>query len=176
MNDKPMKNPHKALIALGSNLGDSEGIIQQAFQALECLTQGAISRSSLWKTEPVDCPEGSPSFVNAAMSFEVSSDTIPEDFLRKLLAIESVMGRKRSGVINEPRVIDIDLICLGSIRMDSPFLTLPHPRAHLRSFVLAPLAEIEPDFSFPGFDATASELLKDLPSEEGCVSSMKTQP
>ena len=81
-----MKNPHKALIALGSNLGDSEGIIQEAFQALEGLTQDTTSRSSLWKTEPVDCPEGSPSFVNAAMSFEVSSDTIPEDFLRKLLA------------------------------------------------------------------------------------------
>ena len=171
-----MKNPHKALIALGSNLGDSEGIIQEAFLALEGLTQGNTSRSSLWKTEPVDCPEGSPCFVNAAMSFEVSSDTIPEDFLRKLLAIESVLGRKRSGVINEPRVIDIDLICLGSIRMDSPFLTLPHPRAHLRSFVLAPLAEIEPDFSFPGFHATATELLKDLPPEEGCVSSRKTQP
>jgi len=171
-----MKKPHKALIALGSNLGDSAGIIQQAFLALEGLTQGATSRSSLWKTEPLDCPEGSPCFVNAAMSFEVSSDIVPEDFLRKLLAIESDLGRKRSGVINEPRVIDIDLICLGTIMMDSPFLTLPHPRAHLRSFVLAPLAEIEPDFCFPGFHATATELLKDLPSEEWCVPSIKTEP
>ena len=110
------------------------------------------------------------------MSFEVPTDTRPEDFLRKLLAIESDLGRERSGVINEPRVIDIDLICLGSIRMDSPFLTLPHPRAHTRPFVLAPLAEIEPDFSFPGFHATATELLKDLPSEERCVPYTKTQP
>jgi 2-amino-4-hydroxy-6-hydroxymethyldihydropteridine diphosphokinase len=164
-----MNSPHKALIALGSNLGDSGGILQHAFKALEQLTQCSISRSSFWKTKPVDCPEGSPCFLNAATSFEVASDIQPEDFLKQLLEIESELGRRRSGIINEPRIIDIDLICLGSIEVNSPLLTLPHPRAHLREFVLAPLNEIEPDFLFPGLHKTTNELLKDLKLETGCI-------
>lgn len=164
-----MKIQHTALVALGSNLGSSKEIIHQAFEALEQVAQGTVKKSSLWQTAPIQCPAGSPCFINAAMSIDVPKDINPNDFLKTLLKIESNLGRKRSGVINEPRFIDIDLICLGNIRIKSKSLTLPHPRAHIRSFVLAPLAEIAPGFKFPGLNKTTQELLSELSLEEECT-------
>ncbi|MBT5925687.1 MAG: 2-amino-4-hydroxy-6-hydroxymethyldihydropteridine diphosphokinase [Verrucomicrobia bacterium] len=164
-----MDGQHKTLIALGSNLGNSSATIRQAFVALEDLSQTPISKSSLWKSDPVDCPPGAPCYINAAVSFSISRKVQAEVFLRQLLKIERMLGRRRSGLSNESRVIDIDLICLGSLTQQSSVLSLPHPRAHLRQFVLAPLNEIEPDFIFPGLKKSTRALLENLPSSEACV-------
>ena len=86
--------------------------------------------------------------------------------LAQLQSLEKEMGRAPRRILNEPRVIDLDLIAFGSQTMVAPDLVLPHPRAHLRRFVLQPLSEIAPDYIFPGQDKTVSELLRRLDSSE----------
>jgi len=151
------------LIAIGANLGNPQEKVREAIQKLCDLSLNKPKHSSLWQTAPVHCPEGSPSYINAAVSITVKEGTLPESFFERLLELEASLGRTRSGIMNEARVIDLDLICFGSIIRREKYLTLPHPRAHLRSFVLAPLAEIEPDFIFPGLENTVTELLESLP-------------
>jgi len=98
--------------------------------------------SSLHETEPADAPPGSPWFLNAVL---LGYTTLaPLALLDALLSIERRLGRRRTGVRNEPRVIDIDLIAYGATLMRTPRLTLPHPRAHKREFVLAPWREVSP--------------------------------
>ena len=152
------------LIAIGANLGSPEKKVREAIQKLCALSCNDPKQSSLWRTAPVHCPDGSPSYINAAVSITVKEDTEPESFLENLLELEAKLGRTRSGIVNEARVIDLDLICFGPTILHKNKLTLPHPRAHLRSFVLAPLAEIEPDFIFPGLEKTVKQLLESLPS------------
>lgn len=151
-----------ALIALGSNLGDSVEYLHAAFQELALLSEKPIQRSSLWRTEPVDCPPGSPPFVNAAAALVPRPGESPETLLAKLQALERKFGRLPKKVLNEARPLDLDLIAFGGERRGSPELTLPHPRAHQRRFVLEPLAEIAPHFVLPGFARTISELLGEL--------------
>ena len=107
----------------------------------------------------MDCPEGAPSFVNAAMALHANSDLDPESLLHTLLSIEAKLGRKRSGIANEPRPMDMDLIACGPHQRESTLLTLPHPRFHLRPFVLAPLSEVAPDWILPGQEKTIETLL-----------------
>lgn len=96
--------------------------------------------SSIHETAAVDAPPGSPPFLNLVLvGF---SALCPSSLLAALLAIEALLGRRRRGVRNEPRIIDIDLIVHGATRMRTPSLTLPHPRAHEREFVMAPLREV----------------------------------
>ena len=95
--------------------------------------------SSIHETAPVDAPSGSPPFLNMAVVGYTTLDA--STFLRALHAIEHRMGRIRRRVRNEPRIIDLDLILFGAYRVRSAALTIPHPRAHLRPFVLDPLAE-----------------------------------
>ena len=152
------------LISIGANLGNPEEKVRQAIQELCALSHRDPQYSSLWRTAPVQCPDGSPNYINAAVSITVQEDIQPESFFERLLELEAKLGRTRSGVVNEARVIDLDLICFGRVIRHDEKLTLPHPRAHLRSFVLAPLAEIEPDFLFPGLEKTVEQLLESLPS------------
>ncbi|MEI6566704.1 MAG: 2-amino-4-hydroxy-6-hydroxymethyldihydropteridine diphosphokinase [Verrucomicrobiota bacterium] len=148
-----------AVVALGSNLGDGPSIIRQAQERLKGLSQGEILASSLWISSPVDCPPESPLFVNAAVAFTSLPQETPEALLRKLQQIEREFGRISKKVHNEPRPLDLDLVAFGrEIRSKGP-LVLPHPRAHLRRFVLAPLAEILPEWRLPGFESSISELL-----------------
>lgn len=156
-NPKP-ETPRLVVIALGSNLGDSAATLQAAMAALEPLAAGPLLRSSLRRTAPVDCPPGSPDFLNAVVAFKPAADETPESLLEKLHAIEARFGRKRSGIVNEARSLDLDLIAFGEERRNAAELKLPHPRATQRSFVLAPLAEILPDFKAPGWPARAGEL------------------
>lgn len=155
-----------AVIALGSNLGDCATTVQSAMAALERLAASPLLRSSLWRSTPVDCPPGAPDFINAVVVFEPIPGETPESLLEKLRAIERQYGRKRSGVANEARSLDLDLIAFGDERRDTPQLTLPHPRATSRTFVLAPLAEILPDFQAPGWPATAADLLGQLATRD----------
>ncbi len=155
-----------AIIALGSNLGDSAQIIRAAFHRLQQFSAEQLQSSSLWQTAPIDCPPGSPPFVNAVAVFVPRENETPETLLEKLQAIEIEFGRAPKLVLNEPRSLDLDLIAFGNEARATSQLTLPHPRAHLRHFVLAPLAEIAPDIILPGQTQTAATLLAALPGEE----------
>ena len=155
-----------AIIALGSNLGDSRGIILDAMARLETLSDKPILKSSLWETVPVDCPPGSPKFVNAVMGLFPPENETPPGLLRKLRKLERKFGRQPKKILNEARPLDLDLIAFGNETLKSPELILPHPRAHLRRFVLQPLSEIAPDFVLPGQVRTVAELLAGLPPDE----------
>src|SRR5580698_4272013 len=132
-------------VSLGSNLGDSRKIILDAMARLQKLSSRPILKSSLWRTSPVDCPPGSPEFINAVVGFVSKRTETPESLLKKLQKLEKEFGRPPKKVLNEPRRLDLDIITFGDELRDTPKLTLPHPRAHLRRFVLEPLLEIAPD-------------------------------
>jgi 2-amino-4-hydroxy-6-hydroxymethyldihydropteridine diphosphokinase len=151
-----------AYVALGVNLGDTAGTLRLAATEIADWSPARMLGSSLWRTEPVDCPPGSPPFLNAALGLWPTSGTTPESLLDDLLALEARLGRTRSGLVNAPRVIDLDLIAFGDETRNTSELTLPHPRAHERAFVLAPLAEIAPGLVLPGQQKTVAELLATL--------------
>ncbi len=153
-------------IALGSNLGDPVANVRAAMDRLESLSATPLHRSSLWRSTPVDCPPGSPLFVNAVVGVRPLAGETPETLLARLQALEREFGRQPKTVLNEPRPLDLDLLAFGSEVRASPELTLPHPRTHLRRFVLAPLAEIAADIVLPGWSATAAGLLGALRTEE----------
>jgi len=153
-----------AYIALGSNLGDSREALERAIQKLEEL--GLVSRSSFWRTTPVDCPPGSGAFINAVVALKPRENETPEGLLRKLQTLEKEFGRTPKKVMNEARPLDLDLIVFGGETRNTPELILPHPRAHLRRFVLEPLNEIAPSLIFPGQTKTVRELLANLRTDE----------
>jgi 2-amino-4-hydroxy-6-hydroxymethyldihydropteridine diphosphokinase len=155
-----------AFIALGSNLGDSPRVLRAAMNRLQSLSAAPLLRSSLWRTAPVDCPPGSPDFLNAVISLVPHEGETPETLLEKLRALEREFGRPPKTVLNEPRPLDLDLIAFGGELRATPELTLPHPRAHLRRFVLAPLAEIAAALVLPGHRASVRDLLAALPQTE----------
>ena len=155
-----------ALVALGSNLGDSISLIRAALNRLQDLSLEPIGRSSLWQTAPVDCPPGSPLFTNAAAALTVREGETPESLLLKLQDLEKEFGRRPKQVMNEPRPLDLDLIAFGAEVRQMPELILPHPRAHLRRFVLQPLSEVAPNLVLPGQDRSIAELLRGLPPGE----------
>lgn len=156
-------NERIAFVALGSNLGNSPQIVLGAMAKLQELTDKPLLRSSLWETAPVDCPPGTPAFINAVVGIVVRHSETPESLLSKLQQIEHEFGRSRTGTKNEPRTLDLDLIAFGAETRCTPGLILPHPRAHVRRFVLEPLAEIAPGLVLPGQTRTVTELLEALP-------------
>lgn len=127
------------LVALGSNLGDRAWYLRRAIHELRRVID-VVRVSSFIETEPVDSPRGSPRYLNAVAAGFTSLD--PQPLLDELLAIESRLGRRRGAVRNAPRVIDLDLIVHGAHRVRTQTLTLPHPRAREREFVMAPLREL----------------------------------
>lgn len=155
-----------AIVALGSNLGDSRRIVLDAMAQLQNLSDQPILKSSLWQTSPVNCPPGSPNFVNAVVGLVPRAGETPESLLQKLRTLENEVGHRPRKVLNEPRPLDLDLIAFGAETRNSPELTLPHPRAHERRFVLQPLNEIAPDLILSGQGKTISQLLAELPVGE----------
>jgi 2-amino-4-hydroxy-6-hydroxymethyldihydropteridine diphosphokinase len=125
---------------------------------LQEFSDAPVIRSSLYETDPVDCPPGSPKFVNAVVALVPRADETPEALLGKLQSLEREFGRQAKRVHNEARLLDLDLIAFGSEIRNTPELILPHPRAHLRRFVLEPLAEIAPMFILPGQTRRVMEL------------------
>jgi 2-amino-4-hydroxy-6-hydroxymethyldihydropteridine diphosphokinase len=151
-----------AYIGLGANLGDRMTTLQMAIQRLQTL--GSIERvSSLYETEPVGYLE-QPPFLNAVVALDTA--LTPAELVSALLSIERDLGRLRS-FPNAPRTLDLDLLTVDNIILDTPELTLPHPRLHERAFVLVPLAEIAPELVLPGSEMTMPELLQTLPDPGG---------
>lgn len=144
-----------AYVALGANLGDPAATVCAAFGALANLPHSRILRtSSLYRTAPVGITE-QPEFVNAVAALE--TQLAPDRLLDALLAVEQRFGRIR-GEKNGPRTIDLDLLLYNDLELRMLQLTVPHPRLHLRAFVLYPLAEIAPDLRLPGRGTVAAWL------------------
>jgi 2-amino-4-hydroxy-6-hydroxymethyldihydropteridine diphosphokinase len=156
-----------AFVALGSNLGNSRRTVQAAIDRLGEFSRTPLFVSSLWQTTPVDCPPDSPSFINAVVAFLPQIGETTESLLEKLQQLEKEFGRQPKKVLNEARPLDLDLIAFRKEARNSPRLTVPHPRAHERQFVLQPLNEIAPELVLPGQSKTVSELLASLPPDEG---------
>ena len=157
-----------AYVALGANLptpaGDARHTLTLAFEQLARLPNTTVTaRSSLYQTAPVDAD--GPDFINAAAALDTALD--PPSLLAALLAIEHLHGRTRTATAAEcaaphaARTLDLDLLMHGDAVIDTPFLTLPHPRMHQRAFVLAPLAQIASQLIIPGH-GRVSECLKRL--------------
>jgi len=155
-----------AYVALGSNQGDSRQLIIHAMERLQQLAAAPVLKSSLWQTTPVDCPPNSPAFLNAAVGLLPVAGETPESLLAKLQSLEKEFGRQPKQVLNEARPLDLDLIAFGTDTCTRPELTLPHPRAHERRFVLQPLAEIAPELVLPRQSQSVLDLLVGLPPGE----------
>jgi 2-amino-4-hydroxy-6-hydroxymethyldihydropteridine diphosphokinase len=155
-----------AFIALGSNLGDPRQTVARAMDRLQELSDFPLIRSSFWQSTPVDCPPGSPRFINAVVGLQPRASATPENMLDQLQWLEQEFGRRPKTVLNEPRPLDLDLIAFRQETRASDRLTLPHPRAHLRRFVLQPLNEIAAELVLCGQVLSVRQLLGTLDSSE----------
>jgi len=156
----------RAGIALGSNLGDRMALLRAAATLLrESAVHGeAFLEAPVYRTDPLDCPPGSPEFYNTVV--EIAWVGTPMELLENTRGIERRLGRTRDAGRNAPRTIDLDLLYCGELTTDDDDLTLPHPRLAGRRFVLQPLADIRPELVLPGHSQTVGELLEKLTSGE----------
>lgn len=161
METDPLPPQTDVLLALGANLGDPARQLAQAVELLGARVR--IDRvSSVYRTEPVG-HAAQPDFLNLVVAGR--TELVPAELLALAQEVEDVLGRQRS-FRNAPRVIDVDLLACGDRVMRTLALTLPHPRLHLRGFVLQPLAEVAPQWRHPVLGRTAEELLAALPHPE----------
>lgn len=151
-------------IGLGSNVGDREAHLRDALERLGSLVT-LRRRSALYRTDPVEVTDQA-EFLNQVVAAE--TDLGPAELVRELLEIERTMGRVRTRA-KGPRVIDLDLLLHGDARVHQEGVDVPHPRLHLRRFVLVPLVEIAPDVVHPGLGLTAQELLDRCPDHSRVV-------
>lgn len=144
----------RAHVGLGANLGDALASLDLAFQELSKLPDTRlVARSSTYRSAPVDA--GGPDYFNAVAALDTGLPALL--LLRHLLAIENRHGRERS-FRNAPRTLDLDLLDWGDLTLSTTELTLPHPRAHQRAFVLHPWLEIAPGVELPGLGSLAGFL------------------
>jgi len=152
----------RTAVALGSNLGDRLKNLRAARDRIGNLpgVQAPLLSSAIYETEPIGCEPGAAKFLNAVVEFDYEGD--PIHLLEQLLQIEESLGRKRDHLKNVSRIIDIDLLYCRDLRIHNERLRLPHPRMHLRRFVLQPLADIRPELVLPGQTKRVSELHAEL--------------
>lgn len=160
--DSTLHNPQRAVIALGSNLGNRLETLQGAVDALEDTPGVRVKAvSPVYETEAVGGPAGQPSYFNAVVV--VRTTLGPASLLERAGAVEDAFSRTRE-VRWGPRTLDVDIVAYDEIVSDDPKLTLPHPRAHERGFVLAPWYDAEPDAELPGHGRVA-DLLDEVGGE-----------
>ena len=147
-------------IALGSNVGDRWLNLKLAKQKLEAL-YGAGQCSRVYETAAVDCEPGTMAYLNAVVEIHFKGE--PLTLLKELQSIEIEMGRPSRHPHHAPRTIDLDILFMGDLVYNSDSIQIPHPRLHVRRFVLAPLCDIWPDLILPGQKETVKELLEKLP-------------
>ncbi len=147
-----------AYISLGSNLGDRAGNLLLAVRGLLEASMHAHRLSAIYETEPVGVAHVD-DYLNMVAEIHVKNIT-PAQMLARMIRIEYLLGR-RNKFENAPRTVDLDLLFYGDIQIDTPFLTLPHPRLHKRKFVLVPMAELTPHFIHPVFNKSIQELLSE---------------
>ena len=155
-------------VAFGSNIGDRLENLRAARKAIFDLpnVKPPILSSAVYETEPVGCEPGAGKFLNTVVEFEYDGD--PARLLEQLIEIEEALGRKRDHPQSVSRTIDIDLLYCGDQRINDERLQLPHPRVHLRTFVLRPLTDIRPELVLLGEKKTVSNLLADF-KDSGAV-------
>jgi 2-amino-4-hydroxy-6-hydroxymethyldihydropteridine diphosphokinase len=148
----------RAVLSMGSNLGERRRNLQGGLDSLKDTPEVWVTDiSPVYETRPVDSPEDAKDYLNMVVLLDTTLSV--HTLLDRALAIEDAYGREREGH-NSPRTLDIDLIVVGDRRADDEHLTLPHPRAHERSFVLVPWSDIEPDAEIPGVAPIADLLEK----------------
>lgn len=148
---------HRVVLSLGSNLGDRLDNLQEAIDTLfDAPGLSFVALSPVYETAPYGGPEGNIPDQDDYLNVVLVADTrlTPETLLERVLNIENSMERKRE-VRWGPRTLDIDIVLFGNLTSDDPALTLPHPRAHERAFVLVPWADVEPDVLLPGHGRVA---------------------
>ncbi len=158
----------RAYIGLGSNLGDRAGHLLLAVRGLLDAGLPVARLSSIYETEPVGVPTAQLLFLNmvAELAFDHGASKAgalptPAQLLARLLRIEYQLGRRREQPL-APRTIDLDLLLYGDASSNTEYLTLPHPRLHLRRFVLAPLCELAPEALHPTLKQSFAALLSGL--------------
>ena len=159
----------RAGIALGSNLDNRREYLRSARDKIVQIADGnaPFLFSSLYETDPIGCEPGAQKFLNAVM--EMSYEGEPKELLSELRRIEESLGRAPEHARNASRTIDLDLLYFGDRTIDDAELQLPHPRLHLRRFVLAPLADVRPDLILPGQTVPIRALLKNLADDSAVV-------
>jgi 2-amino-4-hydroxy-6-hydroxymethyldihydropteridine diphosphokinase len=149
----------RGFLGLGSNVGDRLANLRAAVEALGARGVRVVRASSVYETEPQGEVTDQPDFLNACV--EVDTELEPEELLDECKTIERELGREAGGPRHGPRPIDVDMLLLGDLEHRSERLTLPHPDLLKRRFVLAPLLELDPEFTLP--DGTrATDALKRL--------------
>lgn len=145
-----------AYLGLGSNLGDRAGNLLLAVRALMEASFAVHKLSAIYETEPVGI-ESDTNFLNMAAEIRVVNVSA-QQMMARLLRIEYLLGRGDK-TVKKPRTVDLDILFFGDWRHNDDFLTLPHPRLHLRKFVLVPMAEIAPTFVHPILEKNIEQLL-----------------
>ncbi len=153
-------SPLEIGIALGSNQGDRINYLRTAFSWLKTISIAPVKCSHVYETDPIDCPKGTPFFLNAVC--EIKCDMDPLELLHRMRDFERRHGRSEGYLKNAPRPLDLDLLYVGDLVKQMEELILPHPRMLERRFVLQPLCEIRPDLILPNRNQSISQLLASL--------------
>jgi 2-amino-4-hydroxy-6-hydroxymethyldihydropteridine diphosphokinase len=152
-----MRPIRRAVVALGSNLGERMASLQGAVNALADTPDVWVTEASpVYETQPVDSPPEAKPYLNAVVLLDTTLSA--SRLMDRALAIEDAYARERGDVPNAPRTLDVDLIVVGDRRSDEDFLRLPHPRPGQRAFVLRPWLDVDPEAEIPGVGRVADLL------------------
>ncbi|MEM7216816.1 MAG: 2-amino-4-hydroxy-6-hydroxymethyldihydropteridine diphosphokinase [Pseudomonadota bacterium] len=155
------------LVAVGSNIATTDcsrgDRVRSALADLRRLAAAGFQASSLWRSAAVGGPDDAADYVNAVAAFRVAPTVHPWSMLRALQRLERRAGRPTRRTRNTPRTLDLDLLTFGDWHRDSVLLSVPHPQALARHFVLQPASEVAPGLLWPGTERTVSEWLAALP-------------
>ena len=150
----------RCAIALGSNKGKSLEILKKSLLALDRVPGITINATSSWyQTKPVGTPQPQQDYINGCTI--ISTAQTPEELLAVLQATEIQFGRTNKGTL-QSRTLDLDLLLYGDLVLNTPNLTIPHPRMSERAFVLVPLAEIASDWIEPKSNQRIAKLLRNI--------------